>query len=188
MAYGKQRWANISNFVRFLVLYEHGGIYLDTDVEVRRSFDPLLEHPVFCGFHIEQRCEDWVNNAVLGAIPSHPFIKKAATYISKVYDGMEDPNVSSPRLMTTLLARMGLKDYADYPVRVGDIEVYPCRYFYPYNWLEEPDEGRITPDTYTVHYGEQTWRGYASTDNITERLRHRKYRSKAALYRVIGRL
>jgi Glycosyltransferase sugar-binding region containing DXD motif len=186
-AYSNERWANVSNLVRFLALYEFGGIYLDTDVEVLRSFDPLLGHSVFCGFQIEQRCEDWVNNAVLGAVPRHDFIGSAIKYIRTVYDGMELAHISSPRLMTKLLVRMGLSDYSDHAVRVGDVDIYGCRFFYPYNWKER-DESRITPDTFTIHYLERSWLSYPTSGPLRERIRHRKYRARAALYRCFGRL
>lgn len=53
--YAKQAWrsgkyAFVSDVARLHALYERGGVYLDTDVEVRRSFDPLLTGDVVLGF------------------------------------------------------------------------------------------------------------------------------------------
>jgi hypothetical protein len=90
--------------------------------------------------------------------------------------------------MTSLLTQMGLSSYSNHTVRVGDVDVFPCRFFYPYNWLEDTDANRITSGTYAVHYGAQSWQSYASPDTVLERLRHRKYRVKTGLYRLIGRL
>ena len=48
-AYAEKKWAFVSDYVRYKVLYEQGGIYFDTDVEVLRSFDDILEKGSFMG-------------------------------------------------------------------------------------------------------------------------------------------
>ena len=49
-AYEAKKYAFVSDYVRLAVLYEYGGIYLDTDVELVRPLDELLELPGFMGF------------------------------------------------------------------------------------------------------------------------------------------
>ena len=49
-AYINKKWAFVSDYVRAYVLYHHGGIYLDTDVEVKQSLAPFLTHGAFSGF------------------------------------------------------------------------------------------------------------------------------------------
>ncbi len=49
-AYKAGKWAFVTDFVRLKVIYEYGGIYFDTDVELIKSFDPLLEYEGFMGF------------------------------------------------------------------------------------------------------------------------------------------
>ena len=49
-AYEKRKWAYVSDYFRLKALYEYGGIYLDTDVEVYKKFDDLLEYSFFCGY------------------------------------------------------------------------------------------------------------------------------------------
>ena len=49
-AYHLKKYAFVSDFARFDILYEHGGLYFDTDVEVIKSFDGLLDHNAFFGF------------------------------------------------------------------------------------------------------------------------------------------
>ena len=49
-AYATRNFAFVADVCRLKVLYEHGGIYLDTDIEVLRPFDPYLHHRSFCGF------------------------------------------------------------------------------------------------------------------------------------------
>lgn len=71
-AYSHKKWAFISDYMRLKALYEYGGIYLDTDVEILNSFTPLLSHPMFLGFIYN--CS--IGTAVIGARPKHPLIKE----------------------------------------------------------------------------------------------------------------
>lgn len=49
-AYEAKKWAFVTDYVRLKVVYEHGGIYLDTDVEIRKPLEPLLKHKAYFGF------------------------------------------------------------------------------------------------------------------------------------------
>lgn len=63
LAYQKKKWAFVSDYFRLKALYEYGGIYLDTDVELYKNFDELLKYKFFCGYI-------WnclIGTAVLGA-------------------------------------------------------------------------------------------------------------------------
>ena len=48
-AYRDRRWAYVTDYARLKIVYEQGGIYLDTDVELLRPLDPLLENKVYFG-------------------------------------------------------------------------------------------------------------------------------------------
>lgn len=52
-AYRERKWAFVSDYVRLKIIYELGGIYLDTDVELIKNLDELLEHPAFFGYQDE---------------------------------------------------------------------------------------------------------------------------------------
>lgn len=49
-AYDARRWAFVADYARLKILYEQGGIYMDTDVELLRPLDDLLAYPAFFGF------------------------------------------------------------------------------------------------------------------------------------------
>ncbi len=53
-AYAKRKFAFVTDYVRLYALKHYGGLYMDTDVEVVRSLDPLLDLPAFTGFE----CDD----------------------------------------------------------------------------------------------------------------------------------
>lgn len=78
-AYECGKWAFASDYIRLYALYYEGGIYLDSDVYVRKSFDSFLSNDFFSSIEhclsIKQRTCN-IEAAVMGAIPKHIFIKK----------------------------------------------------------------------------------------------------------------
>lgn len=80
-----KKWAFASDYIRLWVIKEYGGIYLDTDCMVYRSFDDLLYNKMFIGressFHINgHRTEHYLTSCCFGAEAHHPFIEKCFTY------------------------------------------------------------------------------------------------------------
>ena len=54
-AYEKKKWGFVPDYARLDIIAMQGGIYLDTDVKMVRSFDPLLQFGLFCGFESATR-------------------------------------------------------------------------------------------------------------------------------------
>lgn len=52
-AYDAKKWAFVTDYARLKIVYDNGGIYLDTDVEVLKSLSPLLNNSAFFGFEDE---------------------------------------------------------------------------------------------------------------------------------------
>ena len=77
-----RKWAFASDFVRLYAVYTYGGIWLDTDIEMYKSFDPYLDHRLFIG---REGNEDWncsnhstvslLTSHCFGAEPGHPYLK-----------------------------------------------------------------------------------------------------------------
>lgn len=153
-AYSEKAWAYLSDYVRLDAVYREGGIYLDTDVEVIRSFDRLLDDNCFLGFQLEENHCDWVGNAVFGATAANPFIKK---WLDQTLEGFERTLLfdRAPLVVTRLLRRIGLKQYG--MQRLGDVTLYPREYFYPYAWFEEFSLRSITEATHAVHHWAGSW-------------------------------
>lgn len=151
------KWANISNYVRLKAVYDHGGIYLDTDVKLLTSLDSTLQHSCFFEFCVKEEYFDWVNNAIMGAVPHHWFIKKCLKEITNSFDGSEAANLSSPTLITRLLKKIGLRHYCDQGLMIKDIFVYPLETFNPFNWKQKYSAKYITPATIAIHLWEKRW-------------------------------
>ena len=134
--YEKKKWAFVSDYIRFWILEREGGIYLDTDTEVLKSFDDLLEHGAFFG-----RTKDGVTAAgVIGATPHHQCIKE----ILAIYDSDQSPSTSrtSPHTVTQVLEKNSYSDVA----------VYDYQYFNPCD-----DGEKCTPDKLKLAYTNNHW-------------------------------
>jgi len=159
-AYENKKYANVSNFVRLYAIYNEGGIYLDTDVELIKNLDPFLKESCFFAFHTPPTSPGTVNDAIMGAVKYHPFIKEMIEEYLLRFDGLEKAHLSSPLLITDLLRRKGLdvNELEDVEtVRVGDIAIFPKRYFHPYRWNEQFTSECVKPDTYGIHRFAFNW-------------------------------
>lgn len=69
--YSERKWAFVADYARLHTLYEHGGIYLDTDMLITRSLSPLLETELLLG----KESDEYISCGMIGATQHHPFIK-----------------------------------------------------------------------------------------------------------------
>lgn len=148
-----RKWAFLSDIVRLVVIYEQGGVYLDTDVEAVRAFDPLCEHEAFFGFELNEQ----VNTGHgFGAEAGHTVVKAMLdVYLQLQPDEQGNyPLIACPKLNTLPLVEMGLKLNGEYQHICG-AEVYPIDYFNPYEYTT----GRMkkTKNTYSIHWFNQSW-------------------------------
>jgi hypothetical protein len=151
--YAKQKWAFVSDYIRFWVLEKEGGIYLDTDTEVLKSFNDLLDNQVFFG-----KSKDGVTAAgVIGAVPHHSCVKA----ILQVYENDSEFNTerTSPRTVSKVL------EENNYP----DVKVYGYKYFNPC------DDGEVCgPEklqtAYTRNHWAESWVRFRRARKLARRL------------------
>lgn len=148
-----RKWAFLSDIVRLAVIYEQGGVYLDTDVELLRPLDSLCEHEAFYGFELETR----VNTGHgFGAEAGQETVKAMLdTYLSLKPDENGDyPLLACPALNTAPLVEMGL-ELNGKRQHISGAEIYPVPYFNPYDYIT----GRMkkTENTFSVHWFNQSW-------------------------------
>jgi mannosyltransferase OCH1-like enzyme len=153
-AYSSGKYAFVSDYVRVYALYHYGGIYLDTDVEVFKSFNNLLHHPSFWGF--EQ--ENYIATSTIGAQKGNALIKQFLdSYKDKKFireDGTIN-NLTNVAVITRLLEWFGLKTNGQYQ-EIEEMGVfYPQTYFSPYDYIN--CQTFITEETYTIHYFYKSW-------------------------------
>ncbi|WP_309088645.1 capsular polysaccharide synthesis protein [Domibacillus sp.] len=153
-AYEAGKFAFVSDYVRVHALYQYGGIYLDTDVEVFKSFDDLLHHESFWGF--EQ--ENFIATSTIGAQKKNPLIKvfldsyKDKPFLKK--DGTFDA-LTNVAIVTQILQDFGLKKNGEKQELIGLGTFYPQAYFSPYDYINCRDFH--SDYTYTKHYFFKSW-------------------------------
>jgi mannosyltransferase OCH1-like enzyme len=158
--YKLKKWAFVSDFVRLKVLYEFGGIYLDTDMLVLKPLDSLLNNKCFFGAENEQ----YINAAIFGTRKNNPFIKEC---LSK-YDHLNLNNKTNwreiciPRIITQEFKdKNGFDLIFNKKMEKSDIVIYPPSYFYPLDGLNRKDienyRNYLKPESYAVHLWSASW-------------------------------
>ncbi|MBQ8227931.1 MAG: glycosyl transferase [Clostridia bacterium] len=150
MCYNEKRFAFLSDYVRLLVVNEHGGIYFDTDVELLKNPDELLENEAYFGFETDE----YINTGVgFGSVAHGEAVEKMVAEYDFLLDG-KNGTVGCPILNTKALVSLGLCQNGKRQTVAG-AEIYPADYFNPY----ESTTGRLnkTDSTVSVHWYSGMW-------------------------------
>lgn len=159
-AYKAKKWAFASDYARFKILYEQGGIYLDTDVEVIRSLEPILERGPYMGFEVD--CSEENKGTVasglgLAANPGLGLYKDILDSYEHDHflkdDGSYDLTTVVERV-TGILRKRGLRDVPGIQ-EVAGVRIYPSEYFCP----KDPINSRLTltENSYSIHHYDGSW-------------------------------
>lgn len=158
-AYQAGKYAFVSDVARFWVLYQEGGVYFDTDVEVIRPIDDLVERGAFMGWEKADALGNMHVAPGLGlAAPKHfPFYKEVLDgFASLPYyleNGQWNPYTMIP-LVTDLLKQKGLRVDGTFQ-NVNVINIYPADYLCPMDSLTGKIE--LTDNTHTIHHYSMSW-------------------------------
>lgn len=157
-AYDAKKWAFVSDYARYKILYEHGGVYLDTDVEVLRPLDDLVINGGFMGCENYTTDKMCVNPGVgCATVPGHSFYAEILADYEKSHFRNQDGTLNLYTVVertTDLLDKYGLK--ASLGVQqVGNITIYPAEVLSPASTLD--GKLRVTENTYSIHHGVASW-------------------------------
>lgn len=154
-AYESKKYAFVTDYVRLFALYNHGGIYMDTDVEVLKPLDVFLEHSAFTGCENENMCV----TGIMGAEKHHPWIEKLLNnYINKNFLMSNGKFNIKPN--TQIITEMTINDYSwipknEFQILNEDLNIYPFDYFCAKDW--RTGEISKTFNTYTIHHFSGSW-------------------------------
>lgn len=152
--YHKKRYAFVSDYARLKVIYDNGGIYMDTDVELLKSLDPLLQYRCYFGFEFKGA----VNSGQgFGAERNLPLLKDMMT----AYDAMAPINNKCEAVICTkintdaFVERYQLKlDGKTQFFEDKTIAVFSPEYFNPPRLDKIPQP---TENTYSIHWYDASW-------------------------------
>ncbi|MBQ8813393.1 MAG: polysaccharide pyruvyl transferase family protein [Lachnospiraceae bacterium] len=157
-AYEAKKWGFVPDYARLDIVYEHGGIYLDTDVEMVRSFDELLENECFFGFEDTGDGQIFVNcGHGFGATPRHKVVKQARDIYEQVSFTNMDGSLNllaSPYYTTQSLRQLGLVHENRDQILPG-VQVYASDVLCPKTFRT----GRLnkTARTVSIHHFTASW-------------------------------
>ena len=154
-AYKEKKFAFVSDYARLWVIYNYGGIYLDTDVEVLKNLDCFLANTCFMAFEGDHG----VNlGLIFGALKGNKVIKEIMNKYENCYFINEDNTVNTKTIVhntTEILINYGLTLDSTIKQCIEGIQIYPSIYFCPDKRTRENLSYR--DETFTVHHYDASW-------------------------------
>ena len=141
-------------------LFNYGGVYLDSDVEVLRSFNDLLTLPYFIGYESKQYFEA----AVIGAEKGNPFIGDVLAYYKDRHFVKENGSLDiqiMPEVMMNVTnskwKRVLINEISDFINDPTIINVFPYDWFSPIDSTGKRYVLRVSKNTYCIHHFASAW-------------------------------
>lgn len=162
-AFEAKKYAFVADYIRLYAVYNFGGIYLDSDVEVIKPFDDVLGLPYFVGSETD---DNSLELAAFGAEKGLPWVKTAMDYYENRHFLKEDGSMEievQPLVMHRHLSSL----YEWTPIQKkdqvvrddGKLFVFPCDWFSAHPFSDKGGcEYRITRHTHSIHHYAGQWR------------------------------
>lgn len=159
-AYETRKYAFVSDYARMWILYHYGGLYFDTDVEVIKSMDDIVERGPFMGIEVE--ATNGVHPLVapglgLGVNPGLGLYKEILDYYAPLHFLCADGSLNQVTIVkhvTNVLVNNGLKQTNELQ-QVAGVWIYPVDYFNPLDSLT--GKISISDSTRTIHWYMGSW-------------------------------
>lgn len=182
-AVDNKKYAFAADYIRAYALYNEGGIYLDSDVEVLKSFNPLLNQPYFIGREIESPIEA----AVMGA-------EKGMKIFSLLLDYYNTTKFNNNGTLSLTPMPFIMNDLLTQEFQISDIRnpdeiikseqemfILPSDYFSPKSYIDGII--RLTENTYSIHHFTGSW--VSKKDRLRNTLHSLKISIKKALMEYV---
>lgn len=156
-AYAEKKYAFVSDYVRLYALYNMGGIYFDTDIEVKQSFDHLLQNSFFIGYENETS----LASCVIGSEKGSEIVNYFLSYYEHRRFVNPDKTLNTHTntgIMTEMLRQQGVQitgKTETVQTQFGTIQLYDREYFSPYDYRNA--RTYASEKTCAVHHFEQSW-------------------------------
>jgi len=171
----QKKWAFAADYIRLYAIYQQGGIYLDCDVEVLQSFDPLLSLPFFFGF---ENGSHRIEAAAFGAEAGNPLIGQCLEFYKEHPFFYQENSVDSivlPKLMKEALERKEKKIHeihsiSEFQYNETVVPIFAQHFFSPKSYLD--GKTATSPDSFCIHHFESSWRAPDVVQMIKKRRRY----------------
>ncbi len=156
-AYEARKYAFVSDYARFWILYKYGGLYFDTDVEMIKPIDDIIVAGPFMG--CENPATEGATPKSLGVAPGLGLYKLILDCYSNYSFFKSDGSLNTKTVVeytTELLCQHGLSNTSKIQIVAG-VKIYPVDYFCPMNY--ETGSLNITDNTRSIHHYAKSWHG-----------------------------
>ena len=174
-AYSCKKWAFVSDYARFYVLEKYGGLYFDTDLELLKPIDDVVNGGSFIAsesrYYPGKDSVLWTggkrNNGMgaalnpglgIGVMPHDPMIRAILANYNKDHFVRSDGTMNDATIVdrvSRIFARKGYDPFLDEVQNIADFNIYPPRYFGGIN--NETRKQEITEDTRAIHHYKASW-------------------------------
>ncbi len=185
-AYEAKKYAFVSDYARLWILYHYGGLYFDTDVEVIKPMDDIIERGPFMGVERNGLNLTVAPGLGLGAYPEMPIYKELLDLYEHLHFKNNNGTLNQKTIVsytTEILEKHGLKNVSEIQV-VNAVYIYPSDYFNPFDELT----GRlhITENTRSIHWFMTSWMERTNFVIWLSRISHRVFGLK--LHNILVKL
>lgn len=158
-AFESKKYAFAADYIRLYALATEGGIYLDSDVEVIKSFDDLMCLPYFI---CQENSPQGLEAATIGAEPKTRWIEECLSYYSGKHFIDKNGNMQTKVLPAVLKLCINKSFKFKYISKINEFDndadivcVFPCEFFSPKSYVNH--KIKITNNTYSIHHFAGTW-------------------------------
>ena len=168
-AYSEKKYAFVSDYARFWILYKYGGIYFDTDVEVIKNMNDIVDRGAFmgCENEVNKNCSKSLGVAPglglgvnpglgLGVNPGLGLYKKILNVYENMSFGLNKNGdlLTVVDIVTDILVKEGLMATNEVQY-IGGVYIYPKDFFCPLNY--QTGKLIVTKNTRTIHHYTASW-------------------------------
>lgn len=154
-AWDSKKWAFVADCARLSALYDFGGIYMDTDVELLKNLDKFLKHQAFFGFENNER----ISTATIGSYKANPYFKLLLHYYDNrkfiLPDKTFDVTTNVTTITKSLVENYGVECNNLYQELKDGLVIYPRDWFSPKDF--ETTKISLTKNSVAIHHFNASW-------------------------------
>lgn len=163
-AYKCKKYAFVSDFARFKIMYEYGGIYFDTDVEVIKSMDDILAKGPFFGIEASNKNSLCAPGLGFACYPKQDLCKEMLNYYENTNFIRSNGDMNLKTVVHIFSEILQKRDICPSTklTKYNGVYFYPPEYFCPINYYT--GEQKFTSNTHTIHHYAASWK--SKYDNV----------------------
>lgn len=153
-----KKWAFVSDYARFWILYKYGGLYFDTDVELISQINDIVNQGPFAGIESDDHFEI-ATGLGIGAEPGMPIYKEIIDNYNKMHFITKDQKIDDTTvvsIVTNVFLKGSKRQFSRKKIeQIKGVKIYPKEYFCPIDYRK--GEINITPNTRAIHHYAGSW-------------------------------